>query len=78
MPTVKVEPAVPFAAGVTETGERLQVTVTLIGATEQVKPTAVLNPLNEVTVILDVAPFPAIAVAAVGSAERLKSFTVKA
>ena len=38
--TVKVEAAVPLAIGVTEAGERLQVTVTLVGEIPQVNPTA--------------------------------------
>jgi hypothetical protein len=76
--TVKVEPAVPLATGVTEAGTRPQVTVALTGAIEQVNATAELNPLNEVTVILEVPPFPAMTVAVAGTAARLKSFNVKA
>jgi hypothetical protein len=74
---VKDDVTVPFAMGVTEAGERAQVTVALIGATEQERPTAELNPLSEVTVILEVPPFPAITVAVAGDELKPKSSTVR-
>jgi uncharacterized membrane protein YraQ (UPF0718 family) len=74
--TVKVDVAVPFAAGVTDAGAKPQVTVAFTGAMPQVNPTAELNPFNEVTVTVDVPGFPAITVAVAGDALTLKSFTV--
>jgi hypothetical protein len=71
--TVRVEAALPFAAGVTEIKLNPQVTVADTGATPQVNPTAELNPLREVTVIVEVVEFPAAVVAEVGAAARLKS-----
>jgi hypothetical protein len=75
--TVKLDPVVPLAGGVTEAGARLQVTVALTGATVQERPTAELNPLKEVTVIFEVPPFPAITVAETGKALKLKSLTIR-
>jgi hypothetical protein len=75
--TVKVELAVPFAAGVTDAGVSVQVTVALAGVTAQERPTAELNPLKEVTVIFEVPLFPAITVAETGEALKLKSMTVR-
>ena len=69
---------VPFAAGVTDAGEREQVTVALTGEIAQVNATAELKLLNDVTVIVEVPPFPTIAVAEIGDALKLKSFTVNA
>jgi hypothetical protein len=74
--TVRVELPVPFAVGVTEAGAMPQVTVAFTGAIAQINPTAELNPLNEVTVIFEAPLFPAITVAVVGEALKLKSFTV--
>jgi hypothetical protein len=76
--TVKVEATVPFAAGVTNAGERLQVTVTLVGEMPQVNPTAELKLLNEVTVMVAVVELPAGVVAEAGETLKLKSFTVNA
>ena len=73
---VKVEPIVPLAMGVTEAGAKLQTTVAFTGAIAQLNPTAELKPFNEVTVILDTPPFPAITVDDAGDALKLKSFTV--
>lgn len=74
--TVKVDVTVPLAAGVTEGGAKLQVTVAVTGAVEQVKLTAKLNPFEEVTLTVDVAEFPALTVAAAGAVDTLKSLTV--
>jgi hypothetical protein len=76
--TVNVEATVPLAAGVTDAGEREQVTVELKGVIAQVNPTAELNPLNEVTVIVDAVVFPAAVVTVAGEALKLKSPTVNA
>jgi hypothetical protein len=76
--TVNVEVAVPLAAGVTDAGEREQVTVELKGVIAQVNPTAELKLLNEVTVIVEVVLFPAAVVAETGDTLKLKSFTVNA
>ena len=76
VPIVNVEFAVPFAAGVTEVKLNPQVTVALAGAVAQVSPTAELKLLNEVTVIVDVVPIPAIVVAETGAALKLKLLTV--
>jgi hypothetical protein len=76
--TVNVEVTVPLAAGVTDAGEREQVTVELKGVIAQVNPTAELKPLSDVTVIVDVVEFPAAVVTETGEALKLKSFTVNA
>jgi hypothetical protein len=76
--TVKVDVIVPLAAGVTEAGAKPQVTVAFAGVVVQVNPTIELNPLKEVTVIVDVVLFPAGVVAETGEALKLKSFTVNA
>jgi hypothetical protein len=76
--TVNVDVIVPLAAGVTETGERAQVTVEFTGAIAQVNPTAELNPPKDATVIVDVVLLPAAVVADTGEALKLKSFTVNA
>ena len=57
--TVNKEFTVPFAAGVTDAGDKLQVMVTFEGAIVQVSPTDKLKPLREVTVILEVVELPA-------------------
>ena len=75
--TVKTANAVPLATGVTKAGATLQVTVAFTGAIAQVKDTAVLKPLKEVTVIVDVVEFPATVVAEIGAALKLKSFKIK-
>jgi hypothetical protein len=74
--TVKLDPAVPLATGVTEAGARPQVTVALTGATAQERPTATLNPLKEVTITVDAVEFPATVVAERGETARPKSFSV--
>jgi hypothetical protein len=74
--TVRVDPAVPFAIGVTDAGEREQVTVAFTGEIPQVNATAELNPLNDVTVIVALVEFPIVVVAVAGTEERLKSFKV--
>jgi hypothetical protein len=64
---------VPFAAGVTEAGEKLQFTVALTGVIAQVKPTAELKLLTDVTVIVEAVEFPAVVVAEAGDALIVKS-----
>jgi len=71
--TVNVEVIVPLAAGVTDAGDREQVTVAFTGAITQVKATAELKLLTEVTVIVEVVEFPIVVVAATGVAVMLKS-----
>lgn len=75
--TVSIDPAVPLATGVTEAGDKLQVTVAFTGAIAQVRPTAELKPLNEVTMILDVVELPATVVEEIGEALKLKSFKIR-
>ena len=70
---VNVALAVPLAAGVTDAGARLQVTVAFTGAIAQVSPTAELKLFNDVTVIVDIAIFPAVIVAVAGEELKLKS-----
>jgi hypothetical protein len=76
--TVKVDVIVPFAAGVTDAGAKLQVTVAFTGAIAQLNPTAELKLFNDVTVIVEVVEFPAAVVADTGVALKLKSFTATA
>lgn len=71
--TVKAEILEPLAIGVTEDGTILQAIFAFKGAMAQLNATAELNPLNEVTVILDVPELPAITVAEAGLALKLKS-----
>ena len=61
----------PFATGVTDAGDREQVTVELTGAIAQLRPTAELNPFTEVTVIVEVPEFPTVKVEEPGEAARL-------
>jgi hypothetical protein len=75
--TVKVDPAVPLATGVTEAGARPQVTVALTGAIEQVNATAELNPLKDVTVTVEVVELPATVVAEIGEAAKMKLFKLR-
>jgi hypothetical protein len=75
--TVKVDPTVPLATGVTDAGANEQVTVAFTGAIAQLNATARLNPFNDVIVIVVEPVSPAITVAVVGEAVRLKSFTVR-
>ena len=74
--TVNAEFELPFAAGVTEPGAKLQVTVAFTGATAQVNPTGKINPFKEVTVTVAAPEFPAIRVAETGEVLTPKSFTV--
>jgi hypothetical protein len=76
--TVKVEVIVPFAAGVTDAGDKLQVTVEFTGAMPQVNATAKLKLFKDATVIVEVVELPAAVVAETGEALKLKSFTVNA
>ena len=76
--TVKIDVIVPFAVGVTDDGAKLQVTDGSTGAIEQVNPTAELNPLREVIVIVELVKLPATVVAEAGVALILKSLTVNA
>jgi hypothetical protein len=71
--TVNVEVIVPFAAGVTETGFKLQVIVAETGAIPQVTPTAELKLFTEVTVMVAVVVFPAVVVADTGVEVIVKS-----
>jgi hypothetical protein len=73
--TVNVDVAVPFAAGVTDVGTTLQVTVAFTGAIAQESDTAALNPFNDATVIVDVVLLPAAVFADTGVALKAKSFT---
>ena len=74
--TVKVEVAVPLAGGVTDAGERPQVTVALTGAIAQVNPTAELNPYWDATEIDEMVLFPTTVIAEAGTAEIVKPLTV--
>lgn len=76
--TVRVDVAVPLAAGVTEVKLKPQVIVALTGEIPQVNPTAELKLFNEVTVIVEVAPFPATIFTETGDALKLKLLTVTA
>jgi hypothetical protein len=75
--TVRVEVIVPFAAGVTDAGANKQATVALTGAILQVRPTAELNPIREVTEMVEVELLPATVVAETGEAAIVKSLTDK-
>ena len=75
--TVRVEEIVPFAAGVTDAGANEQVIVAVDGAIPQVRLAAELNPLREVTVIVEVVLLPATVVAEAGLAAIVKSLTDK-
>ena len=66
--TVKVEVMVPLAAGVTEAGAKLQVTVAEAGAIPQVNATAALKLFTDVTVIVEVVVFPMVVVTDTGKA----------
>ena len=71
--TFKTEVIVPFAAGVTDAGDKLQDIVALVGEIAQVKPTAALKLLTEVTVMVELVEFPTVVVAEAGVAVMLKS-----
>ena len=73
VPTVKVDVADPFAAGVTEVKLNPQVTVALTGETAQVSVTAALKLLSDVTVMVELVEFPTVVVAEAGFAVMLKS-----
>lgn len=75
--TVNTDVAVPFAAGVTESGRIEQATVGVTGETEQVNPTEELNPFKEATVMVAVVEVPAVVVEEAGDAPRLKSLTLR-
>jgi hypothetical protein len=77
VPTVNVDVAVPLATGVMDVKLNPHVTVEFTGATEQVKPTTELNPLKEVTVIVEIVEFPTVVVAETGEALKLKLLTAK-
>lgn len=70
---VKVEAEVPFAAGVTEDGASEHVTVGVAGEIPQVRLTAALKLLTEVTVMVEVVVFPIVVVAEAGTALTVKS-----
>lgn len=76
--TVKVEVADPLAAGVTDAGDKLQVTVAFTGEIAQLKATVELKLFKDVTVIVAVVLFPAAVTAETGNAVMLKSLTVSA
>ena len=76
--TVRVEVAVPFAAGVTDVKLNPQVTVELTGAIAHINPTAELKLFDDVTVMVEVVLLPATVVADTGAALTLKLFTVNA
>ena len=57
-----------MAAGVTDAGEREQVTVAFTGEIAQVKATAALKLFTEVTVIVELVELPIVVVAAAGEA----------
>ena len=61
----------PFAAGVNEAGLKLHPTVALL--VTQVNPTAELNPLSDVTVIVEVVEFPIEVATEIGDDVKLKS-----
>ena len=63
---VKVEATLPLAAGVTEAGAKLQVTVGVAGEMPQVKATAALKLFKDVTVIVEVVVFPTVVVTDTG------------
>jgi hypothetical protein len=77
--TVKVAVPEPFAAGVTELGLSAQVGARfMIGVTEQVRFTALLNPFAEETVTPDVALFPGATLGGLrGDADSAKSGAVE-
>ena len=77
MLTVKVDPIVPLAAGVTEAGAKEQVTVAFTGEIAQLNATARLKPFSDVTVMFELPLFPIIIVAEAGEALKLKSFKVR-
>lgn len=74
---MRVEFAVPLATGVIEVKLNPQVTVAFTGAIEQVRPTAELNPFNEVTVMFEVVADPAIVAAEAGAELKLKLLMIK-
>ena len=67
-----------MAAGVTDAGEREQVTVAFTGEVAQDSATAELKLLSDVTVMVEVVELPAAVVAETGDADKEKSFTVRA
>jgi hypothetical protein len=71
--TPRLEVIVPFAAGVTEAGDKLHDMVALVGEIVQVNPTAALKLFTDVTVIVELVVFPTVVVAEAGVAVMLKS-----
>ena len=69
--TVKVESALPFAAGVTDDGDKLQVTAALTGTIEQERATAELKLFADATVTVAEGELPAMVVAEAGDALRV-------
>ena len=65
--TVKVEVIEPFAGGVTEVGDTVQ--VAFVGQPETARLTPLLNPFWEVTVTVEVPWLPCASVSDVGLAE---------
>jgi len=65
-----------LATGVTDAGEREQVTVAFTGEIAQVNATAELKLFKEVTVFVEVVELPAAVVADAGEADKLKLFNV--
>ena len=72
--TPRLEVIVPFAAGVTEAGDKLHDIVALVGEIVQVNPTAALKLFTDVTVIVELVVFPTVVVAEAGDAVKLKKF----
>lgn len=73
--TVRVEFTVPLAAGVTDAGARLHVTVAFTGAIVQERATAELKLFKEVTVMVVVVLLPTDVVPEAGAALKLKLLT---
>jgi hypothetical protein len=67
---VRVDSAVPFAAGVTELGEKRALTP--LGNPETLNDTAELKPLKLVTVTALVPVLPCVTVKVAGESDRLK------
>jgi hypothetical protein len=72
---IKVDVAVPLAAGVIDTGNRLQPTVASLVA--QTNPTVETKPFNEVTLTVDEVEFPIEVVTAAGDTSIAKSLIVR-
>ena len=70
---VRVTVPVPFAAGVTDAGDKVQVIVGVAGTTEQANATDELKSLNDDTVTVEVAVPPAVTTPEAGVALNEKS-----